>query len=43
MANTTNANQGNPNERKLEYRETQPPRNDVKEQRGGPQENQIAG
>lgn len=28
---------------KIEYGETQPPRNDVKEQRGGPQDNQITG
>ena len=28
---------------KLEYGETQPPRNDVKEQHGGPQDNQITG
>jgi hypothetical protein len=28
---------------KLEYGETQPSRNDVKEQRGGPQDNQITG
>jgi hypothetical protein len=28
---------------KLEYGETQPPRNDVKEQRGGKQEDQITG
>ena len=28
---------------KLEFGETQPPRNDVKEQRGGPQDNQITG
>lgn len=27
----------------LEYGETQPPRNDIKEQRGGPQDNQITG
>ncbi len=40
------ANQ-NPNQKdqpsKLEYGETQPPRDDVKEQRGGPQDNQITG
>lgn len=28
---------------KIEPGETQPPRNDVKEQRGGPQDNQITG
>lgn len=28
---------------KLEYGQTQPPRNDVKEQRGGPQDNQLTG
>jgi len=28
---------------KLEYGETQPKRNDVKEQRGGPQDNQLTG
>jgi hypothetical protein len=28
---------------RLEYGETQPPRVDVKEQRGGPQDNQISG
>jgi hypothetical protein len=28
---------------KLEYGETQPPRNDEKEQRGGPQDDQITG
>lgn len=31
------------NSRKLEYGETQPPRGDVKEQRGGPQTDQITG
>ena len=30
-------------ESKLEYGETQPKRNDVKEQRGGPQDNQLTG
>jgi hypothetical protein len=28
---------------KLEYGETHPPRNDIKEQRGGSQDNQITG
>lgn len=28
---------------KLEYGQTQPPRDDVKEQRGGPQDNQLTG
>jgi hypothetical protein len=42
MAEKTDRNQGvQPS--KLEYGETQPRRNDVKEQRGGPQDNQITG
>ncbi|MDQ5844193.1 MAG: hypothetical protein M3539_02740 [Acidobacteriota bacterium] len=43
MANKMDANQTNPAGRKLEYGETQPPRNDIKEQRGGPQTNQVTG
>lgn len=43
MANKMDANQTNPAERKLEYGETQPPRNDIKEQRGGLQTNQVTG
>ena len=29
--------------KRMDYGETQPPRVDVKEQRGGPQENQVSG
>jgi hypothetical protein len=39
---STTKDAGDPN-RELEYGETQPPRNDVKEQRGGPQADQITG
>jgi hypothetical protein len=39
--NDTNNQDVQPEE--LEYGETQPPRNDIKEQRGGPQDNQITG
>lgn len=41
MANNPDANPTRPD--KLEYGETQPPRNDIKEQRGGPQTNQDTG
>jgi hypothetical protein len=43
MANKMDANQTNSVERKLAYGETQPRRNDIKEQRGGPQTNQVMG
>jgi hypothetical protein len=44
MADPIKGNQGQGVQpAKLEYGETQPPRNDVKEQRGGPQDNQITG
>jgi hypothetical protein len=42
MADKTSANPTRP-KGELEYGETQPPRNDIKEQRGGLQTNQVTG
>ena len=42
MTNTSNPKQSQVN-KQPEYLETQPPRNDLKEQRGGPQSDQRIG
>jgi len=42
MTNTSNPKQSRVN-KQPEYSETQPPRNDLKEQRGGPQSDQRIG
>ncbi len=43
MANQNQKENLDNQKRALEYGETQPPRGDVQEQRGGPQDNQVTG
>ena len=43
MRKQNGPNQNRQNKKKLEYAETQPPREDMKEQRGGPQSDQRVG